>query len=171
MIYLREITSDDVDTINTWRNDKDTVDLLGANFRYINKETDISWFNNYQNNRNSQVRCGICIDDKLIGMVSMTSIDYINRKAEIHMLIGDKESRGRGYGKIALKYMINHAFYNLNLNKLYLTTVEYNKAAKELYKSLGFKKDGILRKEVYKNGKYIDCIIMSLLNEEFTDNK
>lgn len=167
MIYLREITYSDLNIINIWRNDKDTIDLLGANFRYINIETDSEWMNQYQKNREHQVRCAICDDDKMIGMISIVNIDYINRKAELHLMIGDQDSRGKGYGTKVMKMMINHAFYNLNLNKLYLTTLETNEGAKKLYSKVGFKIDGILRDEVYKNGKYINCLIMSILKDDY----
>jgi len=35
------------------------------------------------------------------------------------------------------------------------------------YEKSGFKKDGILRDEVYKNGQYVDRIIMSILKHEY----
>lgn len=169
MVYIREITIDDIEIINSWRNDKNTIDLLGANFRYINLETDKEWINNYQKNRDKQVRCSICIDKKIIGLISLTSIDNINRKSELHVLIGDKDSRGKGYGKKSIQLMLNHAFNNLNLNKVYLTVLSSNFIAKKLYSDLGFKEEGVLRKEIYKNGDYVDCNIMSILKEEFLD--
>jgi hypothetical protein len=46
-IYLRELTRDDIKTINVWRNNKTLVDQLGAPFRYINMETDEQWFEQY----------------------------------------------------------------------------------------------------------------------------
>ena len=167
MIYLREITFDDIAIINEWRNDKDTVDLLGANFRYINIETDREWINNYQRSRSNQVRCAICDKTGIIGMISLVDIDYINSKAEMHLIIGNNASRGKGYGNDAIVLMLNHAFNNLNLNKVYLTVLSYNNIAIRLYYKNGFRKEGILRQEIFKSGKYVDCIIMSILREEF----
>ena len=42
-----------------------------------------------------------------------------------------------------------------------------HKKVMTFHKRYGFKQDGILRQELYKNGKYKDVIIMSILKEEF----
>jgi RimJ/RimL family protein N-acetyltransferase len=36
-----------------------------------------------------------------------------------------------------------------------------------LYKKLGFVQEGTKRKEIYKNGVYIDSEIMSMLRDEY----
>lgn len=169
MVYLRELQIEDIDFINTWRNDKEIIDSLGANFRYINKQTDLNWFNNYQNNRNSQVRCSICLkeNNEIIGLVSLTAIDNLNGTAEFHIMIGNKSYHNKGVGSLATRELLNHGFNNLNLNKIYLSVLEDNSNALRLYKKVGFKEDGVLRQHVYKNGCYKDLIIMSLLKSEY----
>lgn len=169
MISLREIELRDAEVINCWRNDKETVDLLGANFRYINLQTDKDWIVNYQNNRGTQVRCAICENNKVIGLISLVNIDSINRKAEMHLMIGDVDSRGKGYGKKAVDLMLNHGFNNMNLNKIYLSTLSTNNIAKRMYLSVGFKEEGIMREDSYKNGKYQDSIMMSILAKEYRE--
>lgn len=39
--------------------------------------------------------------------------------------------------------------------------------AKKLYNRVGFKEEGVLRNAAYKNGKYENLIIMSILKNEF----
>jgi RimJ/RimL family protein N-acetyltransferase len=38
-----------------------------------------------------------------------------------------------------------------------------------LYKKVGFVQEGILRKSIFKNNKFIDMVIMSVLKDEFHD--
>jgi RimJ/RimL family protein N-acetyltransferase len=139
MIYLREITEKDIEVINIWRNDLNLIDLLGANFRYINIETDREWFNNYMRNRLNQVRCSICLkeNDELVGLVSLTSIDNLNKQAEFHIMIGNDEHQNKGYGKFAIKEMLKHAFNNLNLNRVYLYVLSNNLRAINAYSKTG----------------------------------
>ena len=82
-------------------------------------------------------------------------------------MIGDKRNYDKGYGTEATKLMLNHAFNNLNLNRIYLKVLEDNPRAIKIYDKCGFKKEGVLRSAVYKNGSYKNLIIMSILKEEF----
>lgn len=79
----------------------------------------------------------------------------------------DNEKQSKGIGTEAAKEMLKHAFYNLNLHKVYLTVLTNNQRAIKLYDRCGFKIEGTLREEVYKNGKFEDMLVMSILKKEF----
>ncbi len=168
-IYLKEISLDDITIINSWRNDTDLISLLGANFRYINPETDEQWFKNYMNSRNTNVRCGIWKyqDNKLIGVVYLNNIDHLNQTADVSIMIGDKSEQGKGYGNSALCMILEHGFQNLNLHRISLKVLEDNIPALNLYTKIGFVQEGTLRDTLYKNGEYKNQIIMSILRDEF----
>ena len=167
--YLREITRADIKTTHIWRNDKDIVDGLGSTYRYVNFETEEQWFSNYQNNRSTQVRLAIVskFDDVLIGMVSLVNIDSLSKTTELALQIGNKDFWGQGIGKFATQAAIEHGFNNLNLNRIYLYVLTENKRAQAVYKSVGFKEEGILRQAIFKSGNYKDLILMSILKTEF----
>ena len=172
MIYLREICQNDLNTINKWRNNSELIASLESPFRYINFETDKNWFENYMHNRTNNVRCIICSGDNhddIIGSIGLLNIDPINKKADFYLMIGDKKNQGKGIGHQATMQIIQHAFLNLNLNRVQLTVLENNERAIKLYEKVGFKKEGIQRQSVYKNGKYIDLILMSILKDEFVN--
>lgn len=81
-------------------------------------------------------------------------------------MIGDCENQGKGIGTFAVKEMINHAFYNLNLHRIELTVLEDNVRAIHLYEKCGFKYEGRKRKAKYKNGKFVDMKMYAILREE-----
>lgn len=167
-MYLREMTEEDLNKINLYRNDKNLSDLLVAPFRFINIETDNKWFMAYMNNRSNNVRCVICNDkDDVIGMIYLLNIDWIYRSAEFGIVVGDENFRGKGIGKLATIEMLRHAFYNMNLNRVQLRALVNNTRAIGLYESVGFKEEGILREAVFKNGQYYDLKVMSILKGEF----
>lgn len=169
MYYLREITRNDLQFINEWRNDEELISFLGAPFRFIDMEVDNKWFDSYMSNRNNSVRCAIVESDTntIIGMVNLLNIDYINRTCVIGIMIGKNEKRGRGAGEYALRKMIEHAFFNMNMNRVELLVLSDNLRAQGLYRKIGFKKEGVKRSCVFKNGSYKDMIIMGLLNSEY----
>ena len=168
MYRLRELERKDLVEINRWRNDPELIESLGAPFRYINLTVDEKWFESYMNSRNSSVRCAIVSEEDIIlGLVSLVLIDNINRSAELHIMIGLKENQGKGLGSFAVNEMLAHAFYNLNLHRVYLSVLETNLRAQHLYEKTGFVREGIKRASNYKNGKYLDMITYSILDSEF----
>lgn len=169
MYKLRELEREDLKVINRWRNDSELIACLGAPFRFISINVDEKWYENYLSSRNNAVRCAVVKEDdnKVLGLVSLVSIDYMNQSAEFHIMIGDKENQGKGIGTFAVKAMLEHAFYNMNLQRIELTVLESNKRARALYEKIGFIKEGVKRKAKYKNGKFIDMIMMSILKEDW----
>lgn len=173
MYQLREIDKKDLQIINQWRNDFELVSMLGAPFRYININVDINWFEHYMLNRSETVRCAIVknCDDKILGLVSLTSVDYMNQSAELHIMIGDKENQGQGIGTFAVSKMLFHAFNNMNLQRIELTVLDSNKIAQHLYKKIGFVLEGTKRKAKFKNGEFVNILLYSVLKEDYFKNE
>ena len=92
----------------------------------------------------------------------------MNQTAELHIMIGDKENQGKGIGSFAVKEMLNHAFFNMNLNRVELTVIENNKRAIHLYEKNGFVYEGRKRKARYKGGEFMDMLMYAVLRDDFT---
>lgn len=168
MYRLRELTRTDIEEINKWRNNSEVIDNLGASFRYINLETDMQWFDYYMSHRNENVRCAIVNEeDFIIGTVSLNQIDYINQSALLNIMIGNSENRNKGAGTYALNKILEHAFFNMNLQRIELLVLENNAKAQHVYEKIGFMKEGIKKKARYKNGKFLDLYMYGLLKEKF----
>jgi len=168
-IYLRELTRSDIPAINKWRQDKSLVSFLGSPFRYISLETDENWFESYMRNRKTQVRCAVVHkkSNKVIGVVYLTNIDAVSRTAFFGIMIGEKKYKNKGIGKKTTELMLDHAFNDLNLNRVELVTLENNNRAISVFKKCGFVEEGLLRESIYKNGKYHNQVCMSILKREY----
>lgn len=94
-------------------------------------------------------------------------INNINQSANLHIMIGDVNQQGKGIGTYAVKEILNHAFNNLNLNRVQLGVLHYNEKALKLYEKCGFKFEGRRRQAIYKNGVFADLLIYSILKSEF----
>lgn len=169
MYILRELSRKDLTIINKWRNDPELIALLGAPFRYINMNVDEKWFEGYMGNRGNAIRCAIVEEDKddILGLVSLVDINYINQSAVFHIMIGDKENQGKGIGTFAVQAMLEHAFFNMNLQRIELSVLESNERARNLYEKMGFSLEGVKRKAVYKAGEFKNMRIYSILKEEY----
>lgn len=168
---LREIDHEDLPLINRWRNDPEIMGLLGNNFLYISHDVDAAWFGQYLQNRDKAKRFAIidATDGRMIGTTQLTGIHAINQSAEFSIVIGEKEYWNKGAGHTASRMLLDHGFRDLNLQRIYLTVLVRNTRAVHLYEKLGFVREGILRRSIYKQGLFEDQVFMSVLKEEYGD--
>ena len=102
-----------------------------------------------------------------MGSIGLHNIDNINKSATLGIFIGDKSGRNKGYGKEAIRLILEYGFRYLNLNNIKLDLMEFNERALACYKKCGFKEYGRRRKCKFINRKYYDSIAMDTLAEEF----
>lgn len=104
---------------------------------------------------------------KLIGSFAFNFIDWRNRSSEFGIVIGDKSYWNQGYGTESVCLLAKHGFTTLNLNRIYLHVFENNPRAIRAYEKAGFVHEGRQRQAEFKDGKYIDILLMSMLRDEF----
>lgn len=97
----------------------------------------------------------------------MHHINTIHRSVELQIRLGDISKRGLGYGTKATNLLLNFAFNDLNLYRVYLHVLSSNLIAIRLYKKVGFVHEGTLRKAAFINGNYLDLLMMGILREEY----
>ncbi len=107
-------------------------------------------------------------DGELIGNTGLQQIDTKkNLKATWGIVIGDKNYWGQGLGADTLRTILKFGFKKLKLNRIELGVFTFNKRGIRCYEKCGFKKEGLHRQTVYKHGKFIDVIIMSILKNDY----
>ncbi|WP_369385683.1 GNAT family N-acetyltransferase [Mesobacillus boroniphilus] len=75
--------------------------------------------------------------------------------------------QGRGITIRTAKAVINHAFYELGLNRIEIRCGKDNHKSKAIPKKLGFYEEGILRDGEFLNGNFHDLIVYGLLSREW----
>jgi diamine N-acetyltransferase len=104
---------------------------------------------------------------KLIGSWGFFNLDWHNRCTEFGIMIGEKAYWNQGYGTEAVRLLAHHGFYTLNLNRIYLRVLENNYRAIRAYEKAGFIHEGRQRQAEYKDGHYLDFLVMSMLRGEY----
>ena len=157
MVSFRKIERDDIPLMSDIRNL--CVDYLHDSTQFTLDET-FKWFDT--TNPNFYV---ILMDNKMIGYFRTSNYSLDNKNiyigADIH-----PNYWGKGIGFSIYSKFIPFLFEEYNLNKISLEVLSTNQRAISLYKKLGFKTEGIKREEIYKNNKFVDSIIMSILKKE-----
>ena len=67
----------------------------------------------------------------------------------------------------AVRLLLDFAFRDLNLHRVYLHVFDTNAAAIRIYEKVGFVREGVLRQAAHIDGRYVDVMVMSILREEY----
>ncbi len=102
-----------------------------------------------------------------MGFCALFGIEWNNRSAKLAIAIGEPAQRRKGYGREAMQMFLRYAFHEMNLERIQIYVISYNEHAIRLYDSLGFVREGVLRRAVYRSGRRYDLIVMGLLREEW----
>jgi RimJ/RimL family protein N-acetyltransferase len=100
-----------------------------------------------------------------LGVCGLTSIDLYNRHAEFSLYIAP-QLQGDGLGTRALKTLLAYGFKTLGLNSIWGETFQGNHALK-MFEQMGFKIEGSRRDFYFRDGKYIDAVLVSMQASEF----
>lgn len=166
-VNLCSIERESLEQLRTWRNQPELRKYFREH-REINSAMQNSWYEEKVLKDNNQVNFEIrdTKTDKLIGHCGLYYVHWVYRHAEFGIYIGDASYRSGGYGSDALRTLIKYGFEDLNLHRIWCEVYGNNKAI-EVYKHIGFKSEGILRQNVFKNNEYLDSYILGILKEEY----
>lgn len=163
-IYLRALEIEDVNGFYHWLNDQEVSRYTSHGVFPVTREDEEKWLSDVTKNKNTIVLA--IIDKKTdihIGNCAIQKINWIARHGEFAIIIGEKKFWGKGIGTEVAKLLIGHAFKSLNLNKVWLGVNAQNKGAVRSFEKAGFVREGVLRQEIYRNGRYYDVVRMSIL--------
>lgn len=163
-VFLRALESADLDKVHQWHNDPSLYGCLVGTFRHVSRESVESWLRQRQQFSNEEVNLAICAKKgrQHIGNIYLRDIDWIARRAELHVFIGEAAERSKGYGQAAVRLLLEHAFRGLGFQRLYLYVLEDNLAAIRVYEKCGFAIEGKLIRHSFKNGQFKNVLAMGV---------
>ncbi len=170
-LVLKVLGDDDVSNSDwfAWFNDEETTYHLQKHYFPNTREMQMEFLRGLEGD-STKIQLGILPDgeERIVGVISLQSMDWINRNAEIAMVIGEAKYRQLVYAQEALKLVIEHAFYTLNLHKVH---VGYLESLRDwgvfMKRRFGFQDEGCSREHVYKHGRCIDVYRLGLLRSEY----
>lgn len=104
---------------------------------------------------------------RLIGGAALRGFDWRNRSAELGLVIGDKSVWGQGLGTEVTRLLLRHAFFTLNLHRVWLRVFGDHARARRVYEKVGFTLEGRQRDGDFRDGRYRDVLVYSLLAREW----
>lgn len=104
--------------------------------------------------------------DRFIGTCGLYSHRDVYRSWEFRILIFSPDHIGKGIGTEATRLTVDYAFRRLNAHRVWLGVHSDNIGAIKCYEKVGFKREGVLRDEVFTYGKYWDAVRMGILETD-----
>lgn len=145
------------------RNDWNVRQHFG-NAKMINEIAQEAWFEAMSKDWTKQ--CFVIEKEgEFVGSVWFDEWDITNRSCRAGIFVIPKFQR-RGIGTKAFGQFIEYLTNELNTHRIWLLVLTNNSKAVSLYKKLGFKEEGTQREAVYRNGKYSNYLMMSILSAE-----
>lgn len=170
-IYLRPITENDGIHIVKWRN-SDKIRNHSMNKAPITEESNQKFFKEYVATGKYKQFIVERVDEEFslvsypIATVYLKDMDYGNKRCELCVFTSDDSEWLADGQSIAIKMLLEKAFNEYSMHKVY-SYVFYKYADEvELLKSAGFSVETILKEEaIGENGQYEDLVRLSIFNK------
>lgn len=129
----------------------------------------LTWMETHYDNFIADKLYEFAITDKKTGEV-LGAISLSNNKSfehgELAYWIGEPYW-GKGYATEASKALLQFAFKEIKLNKVFARYFSSNIASGKVMEKIGMKQEGILKEHIIKEGKYTDLVYYGILEKEF----
>ena len=179
---LRKIIREDVKNIVEWIKDDEVAELwfgrysygdaahLGYNPIKILNSSQEEWERTFSDTNPEPHRTFFSIyDPKLnehIGEAQL-NIDDALGDAQLSVIIGRKDIWHLGFGSSAVLRLMNHAFEELNLYRVWVDIPEFNTHARNMFENMGYQHEGTLRQSRPHHGARYNSAIMGMLKNEY----
>lgn len=158
---LRRLEPKDAPLMLEWMHDSEINCNFAADFAASTQESVLDFI---QDSYNEESQNFAFVDDKdeYLGTISLKHISHKNDSAE-YAIVTRKKAQGTGAAMKATQELLQYAFEELKLHKVYLNVLEGNVRAQRLYEKCGFTYEGravdaVKIKGVYRTLKWYGII-------------
>ncbi len=166
---LRPVSENDVSLFVRWYNDPETRSYYGHAFPVM-EYSEREWIKKCALNLEKRTDFTFVIETfegEPIGNMSLHRVDFMHRSATTGACIANPSYRNSGYGSTTKMHLLRWAFHELNLNRINSSVLSTNPRSVKYSERCGYRVEGIRREALYKDGKYVDEIVLGLLRKEW----
>ncbi len=172
---IRALKQEDAHGMLEWMSDKEVYTKYAYSFEKLGFYEVIKFIEEANQSLDSknprQIHYAIADDDdNYLGTISLKNIDMINLSAEYAICLKRSE-HGTGIAKEATDMLLEIAFQELKLNRIYLDVFSDNIRAIRFYEKYGFHYEGEFREHIFIRGEWKSLKWYSLLKREYRGDK
>ena len=173
LVYLRPAERSDIPLFVQWLSDARTTRNLALRSP-LSVALEERWFDDLlEHHGRDQWHFVVCLlaDGRPVGSLDLHEIDLTSGGGGLGIQVGDPADRSKGYGGDALRVLIDFAFDQLRLERVWLDVYATNPDARRLYERVGFVHEATFRHGVYRGGRYEDVDRLAILRAEWADRR
>lgn len=157
-IYVSWLNNVKINQFLEVRHEKNSIDSVKDFVQSVNASSDT-------------LILGIFIEEgqKHIGNIKIGPINIYHKRAEMGLLIGDRDEWGRGYATEAIKLLTKFGFQTLGLKKITAGCYGANKASVKAFQKAGYKVEACLPSHWQTNEGPQDEILLGLTAAQYSE--
>lgn len=162
-VSLRPVAQADLPLIHRWMNHPEV-------WRYMDYERPFALADVKEDIERSRAEGHpyiIMVGDRAIGRIGINQLRRRDRICSLYMFVGEPEFWGQGYAQDAVMTLLGYAFDRWDLLQVELWTLADNIRAVAMYEKCGFIGEARLRRRSFKQGQWVDRMVMSVDRDEF----
>ena len=168
LVALGPLRRESIPQYVRWMNDFAITRTLAVQPRPMTLEQETAWYEQAATNEHERNFSIIeRASGRVVGNCGMFDVVFPHRRAEVGIVIGEPDARGKGYGTEAMRLLVDYAFTIAGMHSVMLWVYEFNPAARRCYEKVGFREVGRRRESRWFNGRFWDEIAMDILGAEF----
>ena len=162
-VSLRPVEDADVELIHRWMNT--TVVWRGMDYERPFSMVDV--VDDVERSRAEGRPFMIVADGRPVGRIGLNAFRSRDRIAALYMYIGEVDAQGHGLATDAVMTLLEYAFDRLDLARVELWALGDNEPALAVYRACGFVEEARLPERSWKQGHWVDRVVMSVTREGF----
>ena len=107
------------------------------------------------------------VDGRPVGRIGLNQFHRRDRRCAMYLFIGEPEFWGQGYAQDSVMTLLDYAFDRLDLFMIELWTLATNDRVLGVYERCGFVREATLRERSFKDGRFVDHVVLSVKRDEF----
>lgn len=167
-VELRPHTPASLEPLLRWKNDAEISRLSDGETRPLSREEVAARLERWMRPSEDIVHLAIGLAGRAapIGFLHLALIERAHRRCRLGIVIGEKDLWGLGYGHQAVGQAADYAFGVLDLDRITAEVIAGNTRSVRLLESAGFRREGVLRESICRDGRRVDELVFGLLRHE-----
>jgi RimJ/RimL family protein N-acetyltransferase len=162
-VRLRPVAESDYPLIHRWMNHPEV-------WHYMDYEGPLSLLDvaeDAERSRREGHPFTIVAGDRPIGRIGLNQFRRRDRICSLYMYVGEPAFWGKGFAQDAVMTLLGYAFDRWDLHRVELWALADNDRALAVYRRCGFAEDATLPERSWKDGRWVDRVVMSVARDRF----
>jgi UDP-4-amino-4,6-dideoxy-N-acetyl-beta-L-altrosamine N-acetyltransferase len=161
LINFISLSKEEVELVRSWRN-SESIRSMMIDDRIINPDEHERFVEGLRRTKR-KIYWFVRKDNNNLGVLSFTDISWEHGRTFLGLYV-NPDIQGRGFGKELLRVSLKLAFEIFDFHTIKIQVLENNERALKLYEKFKFQFEGRLREYIFRDGRWLDVIIMGIIN-------